>query len=45
MTQCPCPACKGRRLRPEALAVTVRDLSIMEATEPLAPGAGIFQRP
>ena len=33
MTQCPCPACKGRRLRPEALAVTVGDLSIMEATE------------
>ena len=26
MTQCPCPACKGRRLRPEALAVTVGDL-------------------
>ena len=33
MTQCPCPACKGRRLRPEALAVTVGGLSIMEATE------------
>ena len=33
MTQCPCPACKGRRLWPEALAVTVGDLSIMEATE------------
>ena len=33
MTQCPCPACKGCRLRPEALAVTVGDLSIMEATE------------
>ena len=33
MTQCPCPACRGRRLRPEALAVTVGGLSIMEATE------------
>ena len=33
MTQCPCPACKGRRLRPEALAVTVGGLSIFEATE------------
>ena len=33
MTQCPCPACKGRRLRPEALAVTVGGLSIMETTE------------
>ena len=33
MTQCPCPACKGRRLRPEALAVAVGGLSIMEATE------------
>ena len=33
MTQRPCPACKGRRLRPEALAVTVGGLSIMEATE------------
>ena len=33
MNQCPCPACKGRRLRPEALAVTVGGLSIMEATE------------
>ncbi|HQB55224.1 MAG TPA: excinuclease ABC subunit UvrA, partial [Sphaerochaeta sp.] len=27
-----CPACKGERLRPEALAVTVQGLSIMEAT-------------
>ena len=33
MTQCPCPACKGRRLRPEALAVTVGGLSIFDATE------------
>ena len=30
MTQCPCPACKGRRLRPEALAVTVGGLNISQ---------------
>ena len=29
----PCPACKGKRLRPEALAVTVADKSIYEITE------------
>ena len=28
-----CPACKGRRLKPEILAVTVNDLSIMNMTE------------
>ena len=33
MTQCPCPACQGRRLKPEALAVTVGGLSIWQATE------------
>ena len=33
LSQCPCPVCKGRRLRPEALAVTVGGLSIFEATE------------
>ena len=33
LSQCPCPACKGRRLRPEALAVTVGGLSIFDATE------------
>ena len=33
MTECPCPACQGRRLRPEALAVTVGDLSIHALTE------------
>ena len=33
LSQCPCPACQGRRLRPEALAVTVGGLSIFEATE------------
>jgi excinuclease ABC subunit A len=28
MTSRPCPACAGRRLRPEALAVTITDLNI-----------------
>ena len=32
MAACPCPACQGRRLRPEALAVTVGGLSIFDAT-------------
>ena len=30
MSEYPCPDCKGRRLRPEALAVTVGDKSISE---------------
>ena len=33
MSQCPCPACQSRRLKPEALAVTVGGLSIWQATE------------
>ncbi len=33
MTPCPCPACQGKRLKPEALAVTVGGLSIWQATE------------
>ncbi len=33
MAACPCPACQGKRLRPEALAVTVGDLSIFDATD------------
>ena len=32
MAACPCPVCQGRRLRPEALAVTVGGLSIHDAT-------------
>ena len=32
MAACPCPACQGKRLRPEALAVTVGGLSIHDAT-------------
>ena len=31
MTPCPCPACQGKRLRPEALAVTVGGQSIYDA--------------
>ncbi len=33
MSECPCPACQGKRLRPEALAVTVGGLSIYDATD------------
>ena len=37
----PCPACGGRRLRPEALAVTIdgrsiRDVSTLSVTDALA---------
>ena len=32
MTEKPCPECKGRRLKPEALAVKVGNLSIFELT-------------
>jgi len=32
MSATPCPACQGRRLRPESLAVRVHDLSISEFT-------------
>ena len=33
MTSRPCQSCQGRRLRPEALAVTVAGLNIMEVTD------------
>ncbi|MFX1509983.1 MAG: excinuclease ABC subunit UvrA [Promethearchaeota archaeon] len=33
MAQLPCPVCKGRRLRPEALAVTIQDRSIDHITD------------
>ncbi len=33
MTNRPCPTCQGKRLRPEALAVTVDDINILQATE------------
>jgi len=32
MTERPCPACKGQRLRQEALAVTIDDANIIEVT-------------
>jgi excinuclease ABC subunit A len=32
MSERPCPSCHGRRLRPEALAVTVDELNIVEVT-------------
>jgi excinuclease ABC subunit A len=32
MSDRPCPTCKGKRLRPEAIAVTVDDVNIIEAT-------------
>ncbi|KAF0106953.1 MAG: excinuclease ABC subunit A [Anaerolineaceae bacterium] len=32
MTDRPCPTCRGKRLRPEAIAVTVDDVNIIEAT-------------
>ena len=32
MSDRPCPTCKGKRLRPEAIAVTVADINIIEVT-------------
>ncbi len=32
MTDRPCPVCKGTRLRPEAMAVTIQDANIVEVT-------------
>ncbi|MFX1564931.1 MAG: excinuclease ABC subunit UvrA [Promethearchaeota archaeon] len=33
MAQLPCPVCQGRRLRPEALAVTIQEKSIDQITD------------
>ena len=33
MQERPCVACKGRRLKPEVLAITVNKLSIMDICE------------
>ena len=33
MSDRPCPICKGKRLRPEALAVTVANVNILDVTE------------
>ena len=32
MSDRPCPTCQGKRLRPEAIAVTVNDINIIDAT-------------
>ena len=40
MSDKPCPACKGRRLKPDSLAVTVDDKNIAEVAE-LSIGASI----
>jgi excinuclease ABC subunit A len=40
MSDKPCPACKGRRLKPESLAVTVADRNVAEVAE-LAVSASI----
>jgi excinuclease ABC subunit A len=32
MSEQPCPTCKGQRLRPEAISVTIDDVNIVEAT-------------
>ncbi len=43
LADCPCPACRGRRLRPEALAVTVGGRSIHDATVlPVSAAADFF---
>ncbi len=39
MTPRPCPVCKGKRLKPEYLAVTVADRSIMEVCDLSITGA------
>ncbi|MEE9198891.1 MAG: excinuclease ABC subunit UvrA, partial [Dehalococcoidia bacterium] len=39
MTSLPCPACGGRRLKPESLAVTVGGIDIMEMTSNSIAGA------
>lgn len=33
MTSYPCPACNGKRLKPESLAITIDGLNIIEVTE------------
>jgi excinuclease ABC subunit A len=39
MSERPCPACGGARLRPEALAVTIEDINIIDITNwPVAKG-------
>ena len=33
MSECPCPACRGKRLKPESLAVTVGGVNIAQLTD------------
>lgn len=33
MSECPCPSCKGKRLKPESLAVTVGGINISQLTD------------
>ena len=42
MGECPCPACRGQRLRPEALAVTVGGKSIYQVTDLSVDQAIVF---
>jgi excinuclease ABC subunit A len=42
MSHVPCPKCKGARLRPEALAVTVGDRSIHDFTQMSVGAAQVF---
>ncbi len=42
MSECPCPACQGRRLRREALAVTVGGLSIDQVCDLPVEDALVF---
>ena len=45
MSDKPCPACRGRRLKPEALAVTVASHNIAEVCElPVSTAIGFFER-
>src|SRR5438067_1522620 len=46
MTPRPCPICKGKRLKPEYLAVTVADRSIMDVCDlSITAAQGWFTRP
>src|ERR1700693_322366 len=45
MSDKPCPACKGRRLKPEALALTVANHNTAEVCElPVSTAIGFFER-
>jgi excinuclease ABC subunit A len=45
MSDKPCPACKGRRLKPESLAVTVANHNIAEVCAlPVSSAVGFFDR-